>query len=102
MALAETATRGRGDRFKADGDVHVVPEDLVSSAITCPCGCPYGIASPGRRGCGCSFWHQQLHRDGRLDRADDAWKLQQEAVAGVLHKPAAMIEDVGISRFDGP
>ena len=45
-----------------------------------------------------SFRHQRLHRDRGLDGADDAWKLQQEAVAGVLHQPAAMIEDDRVDR----
>ena len=39
-----------------------------------------------------------LHLDRSLDGADDAGKLQQEAVAGVLHDPAAMIEDDRIDR----
>ena len=45
-----------------------------------------------------SFRHHHLHRDGRLDGADDAGKFQQEAVAGVLHQAAAMIEDDRIDR----
>ena len=44
------------------------------------------------------FDHQRLHRDRRLDRADDARKLQQETVAGVLHEPAAVIEDDRMDR----
>ena len=45
-----------------------------------------------------AFRHQRLHRDRGLDGADDAGKLQQEAVAGVLHEPAAMIEDDRVDR----
>ena len=45
-----------------------------------------------------AFGHQRLHRDRRLDGADDARKLQQEAVAGVFHQPAAMIEDDRVDR----
>src|SRR6266446_8235075 len=44
------------------------------------------------------FRHQRLNRDGSLDCPDDAWKLQQETVAGVLHEPAAMIEDDRVDR----
>ena len=33
-----------------------------------------------------------------LDGSDDARKFQQEAVAGVLHHPAAMIEDDRVDR----
>jgi hypothetical protein len=42
--------------------------------------------------------HDHLHCDGGLDRADDAWKFQQEAVAGVLHQTSAVIEDDRIDR----
>jgi hypothetical protein len=45
-----------------------------------------------------SFRHQRLHLDGGLDGPDDARKLQQETVAGVLHDPAAMIEDDRVYR----
>ena len=46
------------------------------------------------RSAGRWFRHQRLHRDG----SDDAWKLQQETVAGVLQKPAAVVEDDRIDR----
>jgi hypothetical protein len=44
------------------------------------------------------FCHQRLHRDCRLYRTYDAWKFQQEAVAGVLHNPAAVIENDRVYR----
>jgi hypothetical protein len=50
------------------------------------------------RSAGRWFRHQRLHRDRRLDGSDDAWKLRQETVAGVLHKPAAVVEDDRIDR----
>jgi hypothetical protein len=45
-----------------------------------------------------SFGHHHLHRDRGLDGADDAGKLQQEAIAGVLHQTAAMVEDDRVDR----
>jgi hypothetical protein len=45
-----------------------------------------------------SFRHQLLNLDGSLDCPDDARKLQQETVAGVLHQSAAMIEDDRVYR----
>jgi hypothetical protein len=45
-----------------------------------------------------AFRHQRLHRDRRLDSAHDAREFQQEAVAGVLHQPAAVIEDDRVDR----
>ena len=39
-----------------------------------------------------------LHLGRRLDCADDAGKLQQETVAGVLHKSATVIEDDRVYR----
>jgi hypothetical protein len=35
--------------------------------------------------------HQGLHRDAALGGSHDARKLQQKAVAGVFHDPAAVI-----------
>jgi len=40
MGLAEPPRRRRGDRVKADGDVHVVPKTSSSSAITSPMWMP--------------------------------------------------------------
>jgi len=45
-----------------------------------------------------AFRHQLLHRDRRLDGADDAGKLQQETVAGMLHDLAAMVENDRVGR----
>src|SRR5258708_27579410 len=42
--------------------------------------------------------HQRLHRDRTLDGAYDAWKLQHETVTGVLHGPAAVIENDRVHR----
>ena len=90
---------GSSDRFEADGDVHIVAEYFVFvgqhvshvDAQTKPHG-------PVRRKMIVPFRHHLLHRDRRLDCSNDAWKLQQEAVAGVLHNPAAMIENDRIDR----
>jgi hypothetical protein len=44
------------------------------------------------------FRHQRLHRDRGLYRLDDARKLDQETVAGILYKPSAVIEDDRVYR----
>jgi hypothetical protein len=45
-----------------------------------------------------SFGHLHLHCDRSFDRADHAGKLEQKAVPGVLHDPAAVIEDDRVYR----
>ncbi len=45
-----------------------------------------------------SLSHQHLHRDRSLDGADNTGKLQQEAVAGVLHQAAAIVENDRVDR----
>jgi hypothetical protein len=42
--------------------------------------------------------HQHLHRDARLDGPYNARELEQETVTGILHKPAAVIENDRIYR----
>jgi hypothetical protein len=42
--------------------------------------------------------HQRLHPDRGLYRPYDARKFQQETVAGVLHHPAAVIENDRVYR----
>ena len=90
---------GGGNRFKADGDVHIIPEHFVfvghhiahvdaHTKLHDPIGGDVVV----------SFRHQRLHVDRSLDCPDDARKLQQETVAGVLHEPAAMIEDDRVYR----
>jgi hypothetical protein len=37
--------------------------------------------------------HQLLHRDGGFNGPYDAWKLQQQPIAGVFHNATAVIED---------
>src|SRR5438270_11626641 len=67
---------GGGERFEADGDVHIVPEYFVFvgqhvshvDAETKPHG-------PVCRKVIVPFRHHLLHRDRSLDRANDAWKL---------------------------
>ena len=90
---------GARDRFEADGDVDVVTEHLVfvgdHVAHVDAHAEPHGAVG-GQLGV--ALGHQHLHRDRAFDRADDAGKFQQEAVAGVLHQPAAMVENDGIDR----
>src|SRR5258705_9380865 len=45
-----------------------------------------------------AFCHQCLHRDRGLQGPYDAWELQQETVAGILHNSTAMIENYRIYR----
>ena len=90
---------GGGNRFEADGDVDVVAEHLVlvgHHVAHVDAHAELHEAVGGK--VMVSFRHQHLHRDRRLDGADDAGKFQQEAVAGVLHQAAAMIEDDRIDR----
>src|ERR1700684_381300 len=44
------------------------------------------------------FGHQRLHLDRRLDGADDARKLQHEAIAGVFHQSATVVENDRVHR----
>ena len=75
------------------------PNTSSSSAITSPIWTPMRNCMIRSAGSWLvSLRHQRLHRDRGLDGADDARKLQQKAVAGVLHQPAAMIEDHRIDR----
>ena len=85
--------------FEADGNVDIVTEDLVlvGDDVT------HMDAEPELHGAiggqmMITLRHQRLHRDRGLGGADDARELQQEAVAGVLHDAAAMIEDDGVDR----
>ena len=92
-------TAGRGHRFKANGDVHAVPEHLVLVGDHIShVDAETELHGPVGRQMIVPLRHQRLHRDRRLDGADDARKLQQEAVAGVLHDAAAMIENDRIYR----
>jgi hypothetical protein len=85
---------GDGNRFKADGDVHIVSEQIVFvghhiSHVDAQTKLHDSI-------CGemvVPFCHQRLYRDCRLDGPYDARKLHQETVAGVLHNATAVIEN---------
>ena len=90
---------GRGNRFEPDGDVDVVAEHLVlvgHHVAHVDAHAELHDAIGGQ--VLVSLGHHHLHRDRRLDGADDAGKLQQEAVAGVLHQAAAVIEDDRVDR----
>ena len=90
---------GGGDRFEPDGDVDPIPEYLVLvgdhishvDADETVHGAFHGqmvVSLPPSTPAS----HYQF------DRADDAWKFQQETVARVLHEPAAVIENDGMDR----
>ena len=90
---------GDGHRFKPDGDVHAVAEHLVFVRDHIPhVDAETELHEAIRGKLAVPLCHQRLDRDGGLDRPDDARKLQQEAVAGVLHQPAAMIENDRVYR----
>ena len=90
---------GGGDRFEADGDVDTVAEHLVLVGHhIAHVDAETELHDPIRRQLAVAFRHQRLHPDRGLDRAHDARKFQQEAVAGVLHQPAAVIENDRIDR----
>src|ERR1700686_3849612 len=92
-AFADTATPpGAATASRRTAMFTSSPNTSSSSAITSP------MRNCMTRSAGRWFRHQCLHRDRRLDGSDDAWKLQQETVAGVLHKPAAVVEDDRIDR----
>jgi hypothetical protein len=85
--------------WKADGDVHTIPEYLVFVGEHISHVDPETeLHGPVGREVVVPFGHHLLHRDGGFDGSDDAWKLQQETVAGVLHDPAAVIEDDRVDR----
>ena len=90
---------GGGNRFEPDGDVDVVAEHLVlvGHHVAHVDAHPELHEAIGGKVL-VSFGHHHLHRDRCLDGADDAGKFQQEAVAGVLHQAAAVIEDDRIDR----
>ena len=92
------AARGR-DRLEPHRDVDVVAEQLVLVGQHVA----HMDAHAEMHGSICgkvvvALRHERLHRDGGLDRADDARKFQQETVAGVLHQAPAMIKDDRIDR----
>ena len=90
---------GGGDRLEADGDVHTVPEHLVLVGHhIAHVDAETELHDPIGRQLLVPFRHQRLHPDRRLDRSHDARKFQQETVAGVLHQPAAVIENDRIDR----
>jgi hypothetical protein len=85
---------GGGNRFKADGDVDTVAENFVFVGDHIShVDAQTELHDPITGEVVIPFRHQRLHRDRRLDGSDDARKLQQETVAGVLHNTAAVIED---------
>ena len=90
---------GGGNRFQPHRDVDAVPEyfvfigDHISHVDA-----ETELHGPVRRQIVIPFRHQRLHRDRRFDGADDARELQQETVTGVLHHPAAVIENDRIDR----
>ena len=94
-AFAEIARPpGVATEFEADGDVHVIAEHLVlvgHHIAHMDAQAEFHGAIGGE--VAVALGHQRLHLDGGLDGANDAWKLEQEAVARVLHQAAAMIED---------
>jgi len=92
MRPAEQPLRG-GRRCDAVAEHLVFIDDHIPHV-----DCRHGISSPGRREAGCCARHQGLRRDGALDGPDDARKLQQETVAGVLYNPAAVIEEDRMER----
>ena len=90
---------GGGHRFQPDGDVDVVAEHLVlvgHHVAHVDAHAEVHDAIGGQ--VMVSFRHHRLHRDRRLDGADDARKFQQEAVAGIFHQAAAVIEDDRVDR----
>ena len=90
---------GSGDRFEADGDVDVVAEHLVlvGHHVAHVDAHAELHGSIGREML-VPLGHHHLHRDRGLDGADDRGKFKEEAVAGVLHQAAAMIEDDRVDR----
>ena len=100
QALPETAMPpGAATDSRRTAMLTSSPNTSSSSAITSPMWMP--IRNCIRRSAGkvfVSFRHHLLHRNGRFDGADDAGKFQQEAVPGVLHQAAAVIEDDRIDR----
>jgi hypothetical protein len=90
---------GSGRRFKADGDVHTISEYFVFVGEHIS----HVDAEAEVHGSVCremiiAFRHHLLYRDRGLDCSDDARKLQQETIAGVLHNPAAVIENDRVNR----
>ncbi len=92
-------TAGGGNRLEPDGDVHAVAEHLILVGHhVAHVDAETELHDPVRGQLAVSFGHQRLHPDRRLDSADDAGKFQQKTIAGVLHQPAAMIENDRIDR----
>ena len=80
--------------LEADGDVHVVAEDLAlvgDHVAHVDAEAEMHGAIDGQMVV--ALRHQQLHRDRCFGGPDDARKFQQESVAGIFDDAAAMIED---------
>ena len=90
---------GRGNGLEADRDVDAIPEHFVLVGDHVPHMDAQAEPHGSIRGqMGVAFRHQRLRRDRAFDGADDAWKFQQETIAGVLHDSPAVIEDDRINR----
>ncbi len=90
---------GRRRRLEPDGDVDAVAEHLIliDDDIAHVRAKPE-LHDPHGWQMSITFSHQRLHRHRGFDRTDDAREFQQKAIAGILHHPAAMIEN---DRVDG-
>ncbi|MFK4535663.1 hypothetical protein ABIA00_003846 [Bradyrhizobium ottawaense] len=90
---------GTRDRLQADGDVDIVTEYLVLIGDdVAHVDAEAELHGAVGRQMVVALRHQRLHRDRGLGGADDRRELQQEAIAGVLHDAAAVIEDDRVDR----
>ena len=88
---------GLGERFQARRDIHTVAEDVVllSDHVAEIDADPQPDALVVRH-----FWfavdHPTLNLHSAANGVYDTRKLRQEAIAGVLHNPAAVLFDLRI------
>jgi len=88
-----------GDRFETYSNIHIIAEYfvLVRHHVAHMDAETELHGTIGRQMI-VALRHQHLHGKGGLDRPDDAGIFEQKAVAGILHDPAAMVENERIYR----
>src|SRR6516162_5731546 len=97
--LRDRDASGGGDRFEANCDIDIVPEQfvLVGHHIAHVDAEPEVHGAIGGQMV-VAFRHQGLHGDCSLDGADHAREFEQKPVAGIFHDAAAVIENDRMDR----
>src|SRR5215471_8019120 len=89
-----------GERLQPCSDVYAVAEDVLGFDDHIAKVDPDAEPDPALlRHVGLSIDHRALDLDRTPDGIDHARKFREQAVAGILHDPAAMLSDLRINQF---